>query len=113
MGSRSAPSRSSPSSTAMPTTPIPMPTNRIGVSRSSSPTSRAARAATKGTVATRSPVSELDSDRSAYESSSHGPGHLEDGEQQEGAPVPEGRPQLAAGDRPREQQRRADDAPAE
>ena len=49
----------------MPTTPIPMPTSRTGVSRSSSPEQRAASAATKGTVATSSPVSELDSDCSA------------------------------------------------
>src|SRR3954465_12131210 len=73
MGRSGPPSRSSPSSTAMPTTPIPMPTNRIGVSRSSSPTNRAARAATKGTGGTRRRGSELDSGRSAYESSSHGP----------------------------------------
>jgi hypothetical protein len=49
----------------MPTTPITMPTIRTGVSRSSSPRSTAARAATNGTPATSSPVSELDSDSSA------------------------------------------------
>ena len=49
----------------MPTTPMPMPVSRTGVSRSSSPAIRAASAATNGTVATSSPVSELDSDCSA------------------------------------------------
>ena len=49
----------------MPTTPIAMPRIRTGVSRSSSPASRPASAATKGTPATSSPVSELDSDSSA------------------------------------------------
>src|SRR3954447_18643936 len=63
---------SSPSSTAMPTTPMTMPVTRTGESRSSSPASRAVSAATNGTPATSNPVSEDDSSVSAQDSSSQG-----------------------------------------
>jgi hypothetical protein len=63
---------SRPSRTTIPPSPISRPTTRTGVSRSSSPASRAVRAATNGTLATSSPVSELDSEVSAHDSSSHG-----------------------------------------
>src|SRR3954452_17289467 len=49
-----------------------MPTTRMGDSRSSSPASRAVSAATKGTPATSSPVSEDDNSCSAQESSTQG-----------------------------------------
>src|SRR3954447_25483106 len=105
---------SSPSSTAIPTTPMTMPATRTGESRSSSPASRAVSAATNGTPATNSPVSEDDSCVSAQDSSSHGIVISSTVKTASAPPVPaQGRAQPTAGDRPGQQQGRSDDAAQE